>query len=449
MKNKTLRHVCCVSTALLSGLCVAAEAQAGGFAVREQSGYFLGSAFAGSAAGGDISSIYWNSAATASQPGLNFYSSYSPIIAQSDVTATGGVLVAGAPFAPRSTDIGTDALVPASYATYQLNDRLFAGLAINSPYGFTTTPDKAAWAGSPAAITSKVFSADLNPTVAYKLTPEITVGLGAQVEYFKVRLNRTSFAPGGIPLSPFRALSADDWGAGATAGIIWQPRPGTSFGVGYRSAVGIDLSGTYARSAFILPSAMVSPALRVGASASTTLPEEITFSVRQAITECWTFLATLEWQNWSRLQNTPITAGGFPLETLNFNWRDGWYASFGVEYNWSPLITVRAGVAFEKSPIEDTSRDILLPDSDRLHLNIGASYKWSDRISFDIAYAHLFYDSAPYCIANPLTNGGTTHCTGRPGEVVALNGSADNSVNLVSVGLRYKLAPQVALEPYK
>jgi long-chain fatty acid transport protein len=388
--------------------------------------------------------MYWNSAATAAQPGLNFYSSYSPIIAQSDVTATSGLFVTAAPFADRSTDIGTNSLVPASYATYQVNDRLFAGLAINSPFGFTTTPDNPAWAGSPVAITSKVFSADLNPTVAYKLTPEITVGLGAQIEYFKVRLNRTSLLADGMTLAPFRSLSADDWGAGVTAGVIWQPKPGTSIGLGYRSAVGFDLSGSYTRALFPL-----SPALQVGAAASTTVPEEITFSLRQAITECWTFLATVEWQNWSRLRNVPITTGGFPLETLNFGWRDGWYTSFGAEYIYSPLLTFRAGIAFERSPIDDATRDILLPDSDRLHLNIGATYKWSDRISFDVAYGHIFYDSAPYCIANPLTNGGTTHCTGSPGEQILLKGGADNSVDLVSVGLRYKLAPQVALEPYK
>ncbi len=144
MKNKTLlRHVCCASAALLSGLGAASETQAGGFAVREQSAYFLGSAFAGSAAGGDISSMFWNSAATATLPGFNTSSSYSPVIARSDVTATSGVFVAGAPFAANSTDIGTNNVVPASYATYQINDRLYAGLGLNSPYGFITTPDNA------------------------------------------------------------------------------------------------------------------------------------------------------------------------------------------------------------------------------------------------------------------------------------------------------------------
>ncbi len=205
-KKKLLRHASRISAALLSGLSITAAAQAGGFSIREQSAYFLGSAFAGSAAGGDISSMYWNSAATATLPGLNSYSSYSPVIARSDLTATSGVFVQGAPFASNTTDIGTNNVVPASYTTYQINDRLYAGVGFNSPFGFITTPDNAAWAGSPVAITSKVFSLDINPTAAYKLTPEITVGIGAQVEYVKVRLNRTSFLAGGVTLAPFRSF---------------------------------------------------------------------------------------------------------------------------------------------------------------------------------------------------------------------------------------------------
>ncbi len=232
--------------------------------------------------------------------------------------------------------------------------------------------------------------------------------------------------------------------------------PGTSIGVGYRSAVGVDLSGTYARSAFIVgpgaifpPPGTLFPAIRVNAAASATLPDEVTFSVRQAVADCWTFLATLEWQNWSRIQNVPITAGGVGLETLNFNYRDGWFTSVGAEYQYNPLLKFRAGVAFEKSPIQDSTRDILLPDSDRIHANIGASYKWSEKISVDVAYAHLFFDSAPFCIANPLSNGGTTHCTGRLGEQVVLKGSADNAVDLLSVGLHYKFGAVEVIEPYK
>jgi long-chain fatty acid transport protein len=186
-----------------------AGAQAGGFGIHEQSATFLGSAFAGAAAGGDISSIYWNSAAAAVAPGCNASSSVTGILAKGEesvpVGLDGGALSAvSPPSVSRSTDVGTDALVPASYLSCQLTDKLFAGLALNSPFGLVTKPDDVNWVGSPLAITSKVFTVNINPTLAYKLTPTLTIGAGVQIEYFKIRLRNGGF-PATLPLSGARS----------------------------------------------------------------------------------------------------------------------------------------------------------------------------------------------------------------------------------------------------
>ncbi len=95
-KSISVRLACVSAAALLAGLGVVDQADAGGFAVREQSSYFQGSGFAGTAAGGDISSMFWNSAATATLPGFNAEASGTIIFPSSDLTATGGIL-AGRP----------------------------------------------------------------------------------------------------------------------------------------------------------------------------------------------------------------------------------------------------------------------------------------------------------------------------------------------------------------
>jgi long-chain fatty acid transport protein len=106
---------------------------------------------------------------------------------------------------------------------------------------------------------------------------------------------------------------------------------------------------------------------------------------------------------------------------------------------YSPLLMLRAGVGYEISPIKDSTRDILLPDNNRVFLSVGATYKHSAQLSLDIGYSHLFLDDAPFCIANAALNGGTTHCTaGTPAAGVLLRGSADNSVDIVGLGLKYK-----------
>jgi long-chain fatty acid transport protein len=420
----------------LGAIAAAGPAAAGGFAVREQSTTFLGSAFAGSAAGGgDISGIFWNPAAGA-LPGCNTSSSYSLILGRSDETASSGLFVTGTPpiasgLSPTSTDVGTDTLVPASYLTCQLSDKLFVGLALNSQFGLLTKPDDLGWAGSPIAVTSKVFSANLNPTLAYKLTPSLTVGVGLQVEYLKIRLNHASFPP----LVGARNYEADGWGVGATAGILWQPMSGTTLGLGFRSAVGLDVDGPFWRDAGLVPGATAT------AEAGITLPEQVTLSFRQALTPGWTLLGTVEWMNWSRLGNvTAVGAGCGPsgvCEVLNLNYRDGWLFALGAEHAYSPLLTLRAGVAYEISPIKDGTRDILLPDSNRVFLSLGASYKYSQHITLDLAYAHIFFEGAPFCIASPTT--GSTHCAAStlPSDIL-LRGDSETSVDILAVGLRYR-----------
>ena len=438
----TGRRAGILGTAVLCGLSVlASEARAGGFGVHEQSTTYLGTAFAGSAAGGDISSTYWNPAAAGTLAGCNMASSYSLILGRADETADGGLFATGtigAPgLSPTSTDVGSDVLVPASYLTCQLSDKLYAGLALNSPFGLLTKPDDQTWAGSPIAITSKVFSVNVNPMLAYKLTPALTLGVGLQVEYFWLRLTRGSFSSLLGPLSGARSYEADDWGVGATAGLLWQPLPGTSIGVGYRSAVGIDATGTYSRGAGLT----TGPAVRTQAEAGLTLPEQVTFSFRQAVAPQWAILGTVEWHNWSRLGDVAAVGSGCGpagvCEVLNLNFRDGWFFALGVEYAYSPALLLRGGVAYEISPIEDDTRSILLPDSNRVFLTAGASYKYSEQIILDFAYAHIFFEDAPFCIASPAT--GSSHCNaGTPAAAILLRGSADSDVDIVSVGLRYK-----------
>jgi len=72
-----LRTGACSAVALAAAT---SSASAGGFDIHEQSTVFIGSASAGSAAGGSLGSMFWNSAATAQFSGLNTESSYTLVL---------------------------------------------------------------------------------------------------------------------------------------------------------------------------------------------------------------------------------------------------------------------------------------------------------------------------------------------------------------------------------
>ncbi len=66
-----------------------------------------------------------------------------------------------------------------------------------------------------------------------------------------------------------------------------------------------------------------------------------------------------EWDNWSRLKDVAIVPvfAGRAGSALPLFYKDGFTYAVGAEYDWSPNLTVRAGVAYEVSPsISRTAR---------------------------------------------------------------------------------------------
>lgn len=381
----------------------ASVAQAGGLAVREQSTSAQGSSFAGSAAGYDLSSGFWNPAAFGIAGwGLTTESHAALILPSGDVTSNspGGL--------PDSAELGKIALVPASYAAYRFNKDLVLGLSINSPFGLTTKPDPFVWDGSFVAQTSKVFTANVSPTLSYQIAPGLFIGAGAQLEYAKLTLK---FATG---LTSTAALEADDdLAVGFTAGVLWQPSKSTSIGLGFRSSLTHDLEGSASGLAIVpLPVAL-----------SLETPEIATLSIRQAIAPHTRLLGTIEWTNWSRFDAIPVNGLG---ATIEGHWHDGWLYSVGLEHDVNQKLTVRTGVAFEKSPIQNaTERLLQVPDSDRWWVSGGATYKWSEKISLDFAYTHVFFDEAAINRA-PLAGG------------APFTGTVDQSADIISFSFKNK-----------
>jgi long-chain fatty acid transport protein len=168
------------------------------------------------------------------------------------------------------------------------------------------------------------------------------------------------------------------------------------------------------------------------------LPDTVSLGLRQQVGPQWTLLGTVEWTNWSRIGTaTVVQPNGAPATvatqavTLPFEYEDGWFFSLGAEYKWNERLTLRGGIAFEKSPITDDVRTPRLPDNDRFWIAIGGSYQLTPKIALDAAYTHIFIKDTPIDISatsgNPWYNG-----------TVAYVGSVDARVDIISVALHYR-----------
>jgi long-chain fatty acid transport protein len=414
-------------TALLAG---AASALAGGFAIREQSAESQGASFAGAAAGTSLGVMYWNPAGAANKtgPGINMESNYSVIVPRAYLNVDSVSGPASGPLAsffaasPNATDIGELAVVPASYASYQISDKMFLGISLNSGFGLKTEPSIGNYDGAVLGRTSSLFTTGATPTLAYVIAPGITVGVGAQISYAK---GVFKFATG-VPSAPSTSFEGSDFAFGATAGIMLQPAAGTRIGLGWRSAIDYKLEGDFNRPP--VAALGITPRAYKG-SAEVNLPDIVTLSLNQSISNNMRLMGTVEWSNWSRFKELRVSdtsgAGNAPL-VIPANWSDGWFFSVGGEYDYSKQLTLRTGFGYEISPIDDDKKRLVgVPDSDRVWASFGGTYRLSEATHIDFAYTHVFFEEARFDRNN--TN-----------DTLTLKGSVDASTDIFSLGLKTK-----------
>lgn len=428
-----MRRLACISICSAAAIAAvmlswgASGARAGGFGV-EQSAYYQGLSFAGAAAGGgdSLASISWNPAAASfAGSGLLMEGSASYLVISADVHVSNpGSQIP--PVGTTDTDIGRNAFIGASYYTWRLNEKTVLGLSLTSPFGLGTKPNDTNWAGQYQGITTYIFNVNATPMVSYEIAPGLSLGVGMQFDYFGLK-RQTAQTPSG--LSNFKA---DDFGYGFVAGVTYMPTPSTIIGLGYRSTIEHEAEGH----------TEVYGVAKTPAHANLMLPDMLSLGLRHEVSPTVRVMGEVEWVNWSRLGVIPIIVdapvpalavpAGTTVANFDFRWRDGWLFSLGAEYDWSPDLTLRGGVAYEISPVDGpTTRLVQDPDSNRIWTSIGASYRWDATTRFDFAYSHVFFENdAPFDRV--------------PGSALyagpALLGTADLAMDIISVGLKMDLS---------
>jgi len=290
----------------------AIEANAGAFGLREQSTVGQGDAFAGVAAGGALSSMFWNPATMTQTTGFGIEGNGTGILSNVDQHP-----LAGSTLLPRgfggAGDTGSPALLFSGYSTWQVSPNLWIGLSTNSPFGLSTSfPDS--WAGRNYALGSSLMTYNATPSVALRINEWLSVGLGVQLQYGRADVNL-----GLTPIPPTHVnLNGSGWGFGLTAGVTVTPGPNTTIGVGWRSGIDQKIDGN------------LNFGLSEAANTTLNLPDIVSVGIRHRFDDRWTVMGTAEWTNWSRIGTAVVNYGPPPLLgpiALPFQFRDGWFCS--------------------------------------------------------------------------------------------------------------------------
>ena len=284
------------------------------------------------------------------------------------------------------------------------------GLGVHSPYGLNTDYPRS-WVGRYHGVYSEVETVDINPALAYRVNPRLSVGAGLDLVYGKAELTNAldfgsllsaqlgpipalGITPGNPAADGYSVLEGDDWALGWNLGVLFELDPATRLGVGYRSKVDLDLEG---ESRVEVPYQLT--ALTGGLLASEiqdtrarlTLPATLHLGVHRDLGPQWSLMVGAEWTNWSDFREIRVRyQDGRPDFVDPQDWNDAWRFNIGAEYRYSPKWSFRTGFEYDESPIPQATKGPRVTERDLRWLALGTSYAVTDSLILDLAYNHAF-----------------------------------------------------------
>lgn len=384
-----------LASAIIGAFGFATVAHAQAFYLQEQSARGAGRAFSGEVADTGPQSLWWNPASIAGMERGEAAINASVIRPKGDVVNNGTVIRRpGGQFAPVGGDqLAKDpidnGILPSGQIAIPFGP-VAIGLAVTSPYSFTTDYDSTSWTRYSATRT-KLLTFDIQPSIAVALTDWLRVGGGANIEHVYASLgnnlpNLSSALPDGR-----QKLEGDGWDLGWTAGFQMH-NDWATVGVSYKSRIEHTLKGNLLVEGLQGPLAAQNRNID-GVEASFYTPAQVIVGARIRATPALTLNAQAVRFNWSKFDAIRL---GAPLNTaLPENYHDSYTLAGGLDYAVSPKLTLRAGVQHGTTPTTTGLRDARVPDGNRWNYGAGGTFQLTPKIGIDLAANYVKIDDVP------------------------------------------------------
>jgi long-chain fatty acid transport protein len=365
---------------LLAYLAVPESARGDGFRIPDQGAAASAQGAAFAAQADDPSAIYYNPAGMTQLRGLQLYGGANLISGSTNFTsATGakarsdnGVIVnppPGSLFLTASLkEFGPEAL-----------GNLTLGIGVAAPFGLQTTyPSTGPLANVSTHAALPLL--DIKPTMAYRLTPYLSIGAGLDIYTFsslvgdgqseQKRLAGPEFTPLGIPPGAVLEVNGVDTAVGFNFGFLITPlrtdgQPRLNIGVVYRSAATLNLSGDF----------LVDGRKLAGAKTQVKLPWILTgavgwWPIRDSAHE-WKLEVDVDYADWSSFKSFDVRLSNGVTLPFPLNWTPATVVMAGTEFKWlTPpglpgwQIAARAGYIHSTTPVPSRTVQAASPDAD-------------------------------------------------------------------------------------
>jgi len=358
----------------------------------------MGGAFVGLA--DDYTAIYWNPAGLAKIKKTAFGATGSLIIPNQGYTFTHpllGVTLVDAKVESKIYPAGLAGLY------FPVTEKLTMGIGVYTPSGLGAKWNGADYTnvtnGTSYELLSFIGVVTISPVVAYQISDQISVGATLNLNYGMFSISRWA-GMGRIPIPPtFPSFDmgqyeedSTGWGVGATFGLLVDPSEYFSFGLTFRTASTVKMSGDASIDGF----STLQLNTKTEFEREVTSPMWLAGGVAIKPSDKFTFTADAQFTNWGKMEKLETefkdvgwqavmaaTDGG----TMHLEWTDKVQLRFGAEYKPSAF-ALRAGYYYDPAPSPDKYFTVLMPSFDFNVITFGFGYNKNGMI-VDFAAEYL------------------------------------------------------------
>lgn len=316
--------------------------------------------------------------------------------------------------------------LPAMYAAMPLKDDRFAvGLGVHSPYGLSNEWDPDGAFRYTAPWFTELKTININPTFAWKINEQLSLGVGLDVMWSELRLKQLYpwALITGDPGAPEGELSAkgDGFGVGGNIGVTWRFADRHRLAATYRSQMEVDYDGDFNVSNFPGGFPVGAPGSSFGSSIK--FPDIVSIGYGLEINDRVRVGADVEWLQFSNFKTLPLEVGAPPPlvpTSVNQDWDNTFTFGIGGDWRVTDALTLRASYQYYMTPIPDETLSPTIPDSDQNVVTASIEYAWG-RSRLELAYGLVLYKD------RDITNN----------QNPAFNGHYEFSVHLITAGYRF------------
>jgi long-chain fatty acid transport protein len=282
----------------------------------------------------------------------------------------------------------------AAYGLFSIKDssRLKFGIAIYTPFGSTVQWEDN-WTGRFALTRLQLRALFFQPTVSYKVTKKLGVGLGIIYASGKVNLQKD------IPVIDSNGefasaeLNGKASGFGFNAGIYYSVSQKLSFGLTYRSQINMNVNDGEAT--FIVPSSLSENFPNGSFTSKLPLPQVITLGINYKLNKKLNLALDINYVGWKAYDTL---AFNYEINTTSLvdtksarMYKNTFAFRSGIQYEINEKLTSRLGLAYGITPVQNGYVTPETPDANRINYTAGVSYLVHKHFSVDasILFTHL------------------------------------------------------------